>query len=81
MPDVQVPGLNVSLQEISFLDRMAICFFVILGVLTIMTVMRPLAKPVDLPVNPAMNVESSRGAMLFGMMVIVLTIALYYAFW
>lgn len=81
MPDVLVPVVNVSLQEISFLDRMAICFFVILGVLTAMTVLRPLAQPVDLPVNPAMNVESSRGAKLFGLVVVVLTVALYYAFW
>jgi SSS family solute:Na+ symporter len=81
MPDVQVPGLGVSLQDISFLDRMAICFFAILGVLTLITVLRPLPKPVDLPVNPAMNVETSQGAKLFGLVVVLLTIALYYAFW
>ena len=67
--------------QISFLDRMAICFFVILGVLSLITWLRPLEKPVDLPVNPAMNIESSRGAKLFGLVVVVLTIALYVIFW
>ena len=69
------------LPEISFLDRMAICFFVVVGVLSVMTWLRPLPKPVDLPVNPTMNMETSRGAKVFGLFVVGLTLALYVIFW
>lgn len=66
---------------ISFLDRMAICFFVIMAVLAIMTVLKPLAKPVELPVNKDMRMETSKSALVFGIIVVVLTIALYVVFW
>ncbi len=67
--------------EIAFLDRMAICFFVIMIVLAVMTILRPLDKPVELPVNKDMKVESSRGAMVFGGVVVCLTLVLYAIFW
>jgi len=66
---------------ISFLDRMAICFFVIMAVLAVMTIVRPLKKPVELPVNKDMRMETSKSALAFGIMVIILTIALYVVFW
>ncbi|MHB9079285.1 MAG: sodium:solute symporter family transporter [Pirellulaceae bacterium] len=67
--------------QIAFLDRMAICFFVIIGVLSLITWLWPLKQPVDLPVNPAMNMESSRGAKAFGVVVVLLTVVLYVVFW
>ncbi|MBN1853346.1 MAG: sodium/solute symporter [Pirellulales bacterium] len=67
--------------EIAFLNRMAICFGAILVVLTFMTILWPLKKPVDLPVNESMNVESSKSAIVFGGVVVLLTIALYIIFW
>ena len=67
--------------QIAFLDRMAICFFAVIAVLTVMTWLNPLQKPVDLPVNPAMDMRSSRGAMAFGGIVICLTAGLYLLFW
>jgi SSS family solute:Na+ symporter len=67
--------------EISFLDRMAICFFAVIAVLTIMTLVNPLKKPVDLPVNKDMNMEGSPRAKVFGIIVVVLTIFLYIVFW
>jgi SSS family solute:Na+ symporter len=69
------------LPQVSFLDRMAISFFAILVVLGVITFLKPLAQPVELPVNPAMNMESSAGAKLFGLVVVGLTIALYVIFW
>jgi len=66
---------------ISFLDRMAICFFVIMAVLAVMTVIMPLKKPVELPVNKDMRMETSKSALAFGIIVIILTIALYVVFW
>lgn len=82
----QIPGLKSIgvLQTVaawSFLDRMALCFGLIIVVLTVMTLVRPLPKPVDLPVNPKMDMTTSQGAKAFGAIVILLTIALYVIFW
>ena len=49
----------------------------IIGVLSLITWLWPLEKPVDLPVNPAMNMETSRGAKFCGLVVVLLTVALY----
>ena len=64
-----------------FLDRMALTFGIVLAVLTLMTVIKPLKQPVELPVNEEMDVTSSPGAKLFGWVVIALTAVLYYIFW
>jgi SSS family solute:Na+ symporter len=74
-------SLKYAAPQIAFLDRMAICFGVVLAVLAAMTVINPLPEPVELPVNEKMNVESSRGAMLAGGVVVAMTIALYVIFW
>jgi solute:Na+ symporter, SSS family len=65
----------------SFLDRMALCFGIVIAVLTVMTLVAPLKKPIELPVNEKMNVESSKGAMICGAGVVVLTLILYVIFW
>jgi SSS family solute:Na+ symporter len=66
---------------IAFLNRMAICFAVILAVLAIMTVLRPLPEPVTLPVNPTMDMRTDQRTKIFGVVVILLTLALYVVFW
>jgi SSS family solute:Na+ symporter len=75
------PGFLAAIAEWSFLDRMALCFGIVVAVLTVLTVLHPLRKPVDLPVNKQMDVTSSAGAKAFGMVVIALTLALYVLFW
>ena len=74
-------GFLVSLSALSFLDRMAVCFFIVLLVLTIITFIRPLPKPVTLPVNEKMDVSISKSAKRYGYGVIVMTILLYVIFW
>ena len=66
---------------IAFLDRMAISFFAIVFVLAIMTWRWPLERAISLPENPEMNMETSRGAKVFGVIVVCLTLALYIVFW
>ena len=61
----------------SFLNRMAITFFAVLLVLGIMTVVRPLPEPVKMPEQTKIALTSSRGAMLFGIVVVVATLILY----
>jgi len=74
-------GLKYFAPNIAFLNRMAICFFVILAVLAIMTVLKPLPQPVTLPVNESMDMRTDPRTMIFGLVVVVLTLILYGIFW
>jgi SSS family solute:Na+ symporter len=77
-------GDNVVMKAItewSFLDRMSLTFVIVLVVLGLMTLIRPLRTPVELPVNENMNLESSKGAFVCAMVVVALTAVLYYIFW
>ncbi len=79
-----IGSYTVSLQSIaqwSFLDRMALCFGIVMAVLTVLTLLSPLRKPVDLPVNEKMNLETSAGAKICGVGVVILTLVLYAIFW
>jgi SSS family solute:Na+ symporter len=73
--------LKYAAPQIAFLDRMAICFAIVLAVLTVMTILKPLPEPVTMPINPKMDLTTSRGAKLAGAGVVVLTLALYAIFW
>ncbi len=74
-------SLKYFMPQIAFLNRMAICFGVILAVLTVMTLIKPLAEPVVLPVNAKMDMRTDKGTKIFGMVVIALTLVLYVIFW
>lgn len=65
----------------SFLDRMALCFGIVMAVLTVITLAAPLKQPVVLPVNAKMDVSPSRSAVVFGVGVCILTVVLYIVFW
>lgn len=67
--------------EISFLDRMAICFFIVCIYCGIMTLIKPLSAPVELPVNEDMDMTSSPVVKMLGWGVVLLTILLYIIFW
>ena len=73
--------LKYAAPGIAFLDRMAICFGIVLAVLTIMTLVKPLPKPVTMPTNPKMDLTTSRSAIVAGLGVVVLTLTLYAIFW
>ena len=73
-------GLKWFAPQIAFLDRMAICFGILLVVLTAMTRLWPLEKPVELPVNASMDLTSSTSAKFFGGLVVLLALALYVLF-
>ena len=67
--------------EISFLDRMGVCFIVIVIVGLLATALNPLKEPVILPVTDAISLESSKTAKIVGAFVIVAMIILYAMFW
>ncbi|MCP5532072.1 MAG: hypothetical protein H7A49_08290 [Akkermansiaceae bacterium] len=67
--------------EIAFLDRMAICFFIVILLGVVITLVAPLRKPVELPVNDQIELTSSKSAKIVGVVVVVLTVLLYAKFW
>lgn len=68
-------------EEIAFLDRMAICFFIVLIMGIIITMLKPMTQPVVLPENKEIALDESKGAKMVGGLVILLTIVLYAVFW
>lgn len=66
--------------NIAFLDSMAICFFTVLAVMWLIAVAKPLAKPVVFELNTKMNLETSGGARMAGVIVVLLTLVLYVIF-
>lgn len=67
--------------EIAFLDRMAICFFIVLLAGFLLTLFKPMKNPVAMPVNDQIELKSSKGAQVAGAFVVLATIALYVVFW
>lgn len=67
--------------EIAFLNRIAITFVAIIAVMTVITVTRPLAAPVKLPVREEFDMRPAPAVVWLGTTVIVLTLALYAVFW
>ncbi len=67
--------------SMAFLDRMALCFFIVLVVGAVLTIVSPLKQKVVMPVNKEIVLETSPIAKFWGGVVVVATIALYAVFW
>ena len=46
-----------------------------------LTLLKPLPKPVTLPVNESMDMQTDPRTKIFGILVIILTLTLYAIFW
>jgi SSS family solute:Na+ symporter len=66
---------------IPFLNRMAICFGVVFAVMMTITLIKPMAKPIVMPVTDLIALESSKTAKWGGIAVVIATLALYVIFW
>ncbi len=66
---------------VAFLDRMAICFGIVVAVLAIATYLRPLPQPVALPEFTGYDLTPSRSAKVAGIGVCAATVLLYIIFW
>jgi SSS family solute:Na+ symporter len=66
--------------EIQFLNRMAICFGLCLLVMTIISVLKPLPEPIVFEQKSKLDLRSSNGAKIAGILVVVITLALYFLF-
>ena len=67
--------------DLAFLNRMAITVGALSLILAVLTLIRPLDQPVKLPTQTKIALESSSGAKVAGVIVILATIALYVIFW
>jgi SSS family solute:Na+ symporter len=67
--------------DLAFLNRMAITVGSLSAILAILTLVNPLSEPVTLPTQSKIAMESSRGAKVAGVLVILATVALYIVFW
>lgn len=67
--------------EIAFLNHMAICFVTIVVVMTIITMIRPLAQPVTFSARSTIDLRPSRWATAGGAAVLLAVAGLYYVFW
>ena len=66
--------------EIQFLNRMAICFGLCLLVMAIITFVKPLAAPIEFKRQSKVDLTSSGGAKIAGIVVVVITLILYFLF-
>jgi SSS family solute:Na+ symporter len=73
--------LKVAVPSIAFLDRMAIAFFIVLAILTVMTLVRPKTDEDTLEKAPGIELIPAPGAKLAGGLVVVATLSLYVIFW
>ncbi len=73
--------LKFVLPNLAFLDRMAVTFFVVLLTMGVMTITKPLQEPIVLPTTTKIDLESSPGAKICGVLVVIATLVLYAIFW
>ncbi|MHC4741270.1 MAG: sodium:solute symporter family transporter [Planctomycetota bacterium] len=72
--------LKVAVPQIQFLNRMAICFALCLGVMSLIRFLRPLPEPVKFEQKTDLNLETSSGAKMLGIVVVIITLILYFIF-
>jgi len=66
--------------EIQFLNRMAICFGINIVVMTIITILKPMDKPIVFEKKTSLDLKSSKGAFMAGIVVVIITLVLYFLF-
>lgn len=72
--------LKVAAPGVQFLNRMAICFALCLLLMSLIRAFKPLAQPMIFKANTTIALDGSKGARLAGILVVVLTLALYVVF-
>jgi SSS family solute:Na+ symporter len=72
--------IKTGAPNVAFLDRMAICFFSVLVIMTIIGLFAKHEKPVEFEHNTDMDLTSSKGAKIWGIVVIIITLILYAIF-
>lgn len=73
--------LHWQFSEVAFLNRMAITFCLIILIMALITLYRPLKKPIEMPVRESFDMKPSKVVKWLGLSVIVATVILYIIFW
>ena len=73
--------LLIQFNEIAFLNRMAISFVIVIVTMTVITIVKPLPKPVVMPVRENFDMAPTRSIKWFGGFVVLATLILYAIFW
>jgi solute:Na+ symporter, SSS family len=66
--------------EVAFLNRMAICFFTVMAVMWVIGLIKPLPQPVVFKTDTRLSLETSHGAKMAGIAVVIVTVILYVIF-
>jgi SSS family solute:Na+ symporter len=74
-------ALMLFASDLSFLDRMSITFVSIIAVMTLMRLVSPLKVPYKSEATTTIDLRQSKSAMVVGVIVVAITIALYAYFW
>lgn len=72
--------LKFAAPDLSFLNRMAVCFFAVIAVMTVIRYLKPLAEPVVFKTNTKLDLTASAGSKTAGWVVVGLTLVLYVIF-
>ena len=72
--------MKVAVPEVQFLNRMAVCFALCLIVMAGITLVKPLAEPVEFKQNTAIALDTSRVAKIGGVVVIATALLFYFLF-
>ncbi len=73
-------GLKLAVPQLQFLNRMAVCFVLCLLIMQAITMARPLPQPVVFESKTTLDLTGSRGAAIGGVIVVIITLALYVLF-
>jgi len=73
-------AIKFAMPAVQFLNRMAICFGLCILVMTIITIIKPLAQPIVFKHNTTIELKTSNGAKVVGIIVVLLTRVLYFLF-
>jgi SSS family solute:Na+ symporter len=72
--------LKFAAPSIQFLNRMAICFALVLIVMSLIALVKPLAQPMQFEQKTNIDLKTSNGAKIAGIVVVIITLILYVLF-
>jgi SSS family solute:Na+ symporter len=77
---VAYSAMKIMVPSIQFLNRMAICFALVLIVMSLITLVKPLAQPIQFERKTNIDLKTSNGAKIAGIAVVIITLILYVIF-
>jgi SSS family solute:Na+ symporter len=73
-------AMKLLVPGVQFLNRMALCLVLCFVVMGLLTLLKPLPQPIQFRHNTTINLDTSQGAIVAGIIVVILTLTLYVIF-